>query len=46
MDRKLIYYQGFKELLSNKKTFDEIIGSSRLHNLCLTDSMAKKGITI
>jgi hypothetical protein len=30
MDGKPIYYEGFREVLSNKKTFEEIMGSSRL----------------
>jgi hypothetical protein len=30
MDGKPIYYEGFRDVLSNKKTFEEIMGSSRL----------------
>jgi hypothetical protein len=30
MDGKPIYYEGFREVLTNKKTFEEIMGSSRL----------------
>jgi Uma2 family endonuclease len=32
MDGKPIYYEGFREVLSNKKTFEEIMGSSRLQS--------------
>ena len=32
MDGKPIYYEGFREVLANKKTFEEIMGSSRLQS--------------
>ncbi|MEA5459950.1 hypothetical protein VB796_12920 [Arcicella sp. LKC2W] len=30
MDGKPIYYEGFREVLTNQKTFEEVMGSSRL----------------
>jgi Uma2 family endonuclease len=32
MDGKPIYYEGFREVLTNKKTFEEIMGSSLLQS--------------
>lgn len=48
MDEKPFYYKGFRRVLSNKKTFKEITGSSRLPdlNLYLKDLMAKKEISV
>jgi len=48
MDEKPFYYEGFREVLSNKKTFKEITGSSPLPdlNLYLKNLMAKKEMLV